>query len=96
MEKKKLKALLNTVGKISLTTYMWKSTHQVVEYMVITGHFIDSGWKLQKRVLSFVKVPAPRRGIDVANAIFKCLKKWELKTRCFPYLLIMLPTTTLA
>ena len=53
---------------------MWKSSHQVVEYMVITGHFIDVGWNLQKRVLSFVKVPTPRHGIDVANAIFKCLK----------------------
>ncbi|KAF1896222.1 hypothetical protein Lal_00027289 [Lupinus albus] len=34
------------VGKISLTTDMWRSNHQVVEYMVITGHFIDAVWKL--------------------------------------------------
>ena len=59
-EKKQLKALLQKESKISLTTDMWKSSHQVTEYMVITGHFIDAGWNLQKRVLSFVKVPAPR------------------------------------
>ena len=73
-EKKRLKTLLESVSKISLTTDMWKSSHQVVEYMVITGHFIDSEWNLQKRVLNFAKVPAPRRGIDVADAIFKCLR----------------------
>ncbi|XP_028804297.1 zinc finger BED domain-containing protein RICESLEEPER 2-like [Neltuma alba] len=82
-EKKQLKALLEGVNKISLTTDMWKSAHQVAEYMVITGHFIDSGWNLQKRVLSFVKVPAPRRGIDVADAIFKCLKSWGIENKVF-------------
>ena len=76
MEKKTLKKFLKSVSKIILTTNMWKSSHQVVEYMVITGHFIDARWNLQKRVLSFVKVPAPRRGIDVADSIFKCLKTW--------------------
>lgn len=82
-EKKTLKAELKSVSKISLTTDMWKSSHQVAEYMVITGHFIDAGWKLQKRVLSFVKVPAPRHGVDVADAIFKCLKSWGIENKVF-------------
>jgi len=30
-----------------------------------------------------VKVPAPRRGIDVADAIFKCLKTWEIENKVF-------------
>ncbi|KAI5398217.1 hypothetical protein KIW84_063851 [Lathyrus oleraceus] len=29
-----------------------------------------------KRILSFVHVPPPRRGVDIADAIFKCLKDW--------------------
>ncbi|GAU43532.1 hypothetical protein TSUD_98520 [Trifolium subterraneum] len=62
---------------------MWRSSHQVVEYMVITGHFIDEGWNIHKRVLSFVKVPAPRRGIDVADAIYKCLKTWGIENKFF-------------
>ena len=37
----RLKASLKTVNKISLTTDMWKSSHQAVGYMVVTGHFID-------------------------------------------------------
>ncbi|XP_058760052.1 zinc finger BED domain-containing protein RICESLEEPER 2-like [Vicia villosa] len=82
-EKKVLKKILESVGKISLTTDMWKSSHQVVEYMVIIGHFIDSEWNLQKRVLSFVKVPAPRRGIDVADSIYKSLKTWGIENKVF-------------
>lgn len=81
--KKILKKQLESVSKISLTTDMWKSSHQVVEYMVITGHFIDAGWNLHKRVLSFVKVHAPRRGIDVADAIHKCLKTQGIESKIF-------------
>ncbi|KAF1867965.1 hypothetical protein Lal_00042433 [Lupinus albus] len=40
-------------------------------------------WKLQKRVLSFVKVLAPRRGVDVADVIFKCLKSWGIDEKVF-------------
>ncbi|XP_061355000.1 zinc finger BED domain-containing protein RICESLEEPER 2-like [Gastrolobium bilobum] len=71
------------VNKISITTDMWKSNHQIAEYMVITCHFIDSEWKLQKRVLSFVKVPPPRRGVDVADAILKCLQLWGIENKVF-------------
>ncbi|KAG9442259.1 hypothetical protein H6P81_018113 [Aristolochia fimbriata] len=82
-EKKKLKTLLKDISKISLTTDLWKSQNQKIEYMVITGHFIDDNWKLQKRVLSFVHVPPPRRGIDIADAIHKCLKEWEIENKIF-------------
>ena len=68
--------------------------NQVVEYMVITRHFTDARWNLQKRVLSFVKVPTPRRGIDVADAIFKCLKTWGIEKKFFQYLWIMPLTMT--
>ncbi|KAJ9552952.1 hypothetical protein OSB04_016997 [Centaurea solstitialis] len=44
-EKKKLKALTKAASKISLTTNCWRSSHQRIEYMVITGHFIDKNWR---------------------------------------------------
>ena len=71
---KQLKALLQGVIKINLTNDMCKSSHQVAEYIVIVGHFIDAGWNIQNRVSSFVKMSGPRGGIDVADAIFTCLK----------------------
>ncbi|KAH7655676.1 Ribonuclease H-like protein [Dioscorea alata] len=47
------KALLKNVNKISLTTDLWKSSNQKIEYMVLTTHFIDCNWRLQKRVINF-------------------------------------------
>ncbi|KAI3762461.1 hypothetical protein L1987_52891 [Smallanthus sonchifolius] len=82
-EKKKLKALVKEASNISLTTDCWKSSHQKIEYMVITGHFIDKNWRLQKRVLSFVHVPPPRTGLDIADGIYKCLKEWEIEGKIF-------------
>ena len=55
-EKRKLKALLKGINKISLTTDLWKSGSQKIENIVIIGHFIGSNWKLHKRVLSFVHI----------------------------------------
>ncbi|XP_019433339.1 PREDICTED: zinc finger BED domain-containing protein RICESLEEPER 2-like [Lupinus angustifolius] len=82
-EKKKLKSALRDVSKICLTTDFWKSQNQKIEYMVLTGHFIDADWILQKRILSFVHVPPPRRGVDIADAIFKCLKDWGIESKVF-------------
>ncbi|GJT92248.1 zinc finger BED domain-containing protein RICESLEEPER 2-like protein [Tanacetum coccineum] len=81
IEKKKLKNLLAGVKRISITTDLWKSKNQNIEYMVITGHFVDANWKLQKRVLSFVDIPPPRRGIEIADSILKCLREWEIEEK---------------
>ncbi|KAK9676112.1 hypothetical protein RND81_11G055100 [Saponaria officinalis] len=75
--------LLKGVDKISLTTDLWKSKPQKIEYMVLTGHFVDCEWKLQKRVLNFVHLPPPRKGRDIANCIFKCLKEWDIENKVF-------------
>ena len=39
--------------------------------------------RLQKRVLSFVHVPPPRTGLDIADGIYKCLKEWEIEDKIF-------------
>ncbi|KAK4431766.1 hypothetical protein Salat_0938700 [Sesamum alatum] len=80
-EKKKLKSLLNNVNKINLTTDCWKSKNQKIEYMVITGHWIDESWQLQKRVLNFVHIPPPRRGLEIANAIWLYLEGWGIESK---------------
>lgn len=41
IEKKKLKDLLKSISKISVTTDMWKSTNKI-EYPALTSHFVDS------------------------------------------------------
>ncbi|KAH7681478.1 Tam3-transposase (Ac family) protein [Dioscorea alata] len=64
-------------------SHLWKSSHQKIEYMVLTAHFIDCNWRLQKLVISFVHIPPPRRGVEIADCIFRCLKEWGIENKVF-------------
>ena len=81
MEKKKVSTLLKSTNKVSVTTDIWKSTNQKVSYMVVTSHFIDSNWKLQKRVLNFCDIPPPHSRIAICDALSKCLVDWEIEDK---------------
>ncbi|WOK96158.1 zinc finger BED domain-containing protein RICESLEEPER 2-like [Canna indica] len=82
-EKKKLKEQLKDVNKISLTTDLWRSTNQKIGNMVLTGHFVDANWRLHKRVLNFVHIPPPHRGVEIADTIYKCLKEWGIENKVY-------------
>ncbi|XP_031285981.1 zinc finger BED domain-containing protein RICESLEEPER 2-like [Pistacia vera] len=69
-EKAKLKTLKN-VTKISLTTDLWNSSNQKIEYMVLIGHWIDGNWRMNRRVLNFVHLPPPRTGVRIVDSISK-------------------------
>jgi len=79
-EKKKLKALLNRVPKVNITTDMWTSC-QKVSYMVVTCHFIDSDWRLNRRVLNFCNIPPPHSGLLIADALHKCFRDWGIESK---------------
>ncbi|KAL0385595.1 UNVERIFIED_CONTAM: hypothetical protein Sradi_2953800 [Sesamum radiatum] len=49
--------------------------------MVITGHWIDESCQLQKHVLNFVHIPPLRRGLEIANAIWRCLEDWGIESK---------------
>ncbi|CAN1801898.1 Zinc finger BED domain-containing protein RICESLEEPER 2 [Linum perenne] len=78
--KGKVKGILKHVQRMSLTTDMWTS-NQTMQYMVVTGHFIDKNWKLQKRILNFCEVPPPHTGIVLADALQKCLVAWDVESK---------------
>jgi hypothetical protein len=71
IEKKKLKTFLGRVDMVNITTDMWTSA-QRLSYMVVTCHFVDSDWFLQKRVLNFCNVPPPHSGVVIAEELRKC------------------------
>ena len=52
IEKKKLKTLLSGIDRVNITIDMCTSSQRVL-YMVVTCHFVDSNWLLQKRILIF-------------------------------------------
>jgi hypothetical protein len=81
-EKKKLKALLSTIDKVNIITDMWTSL-QKVSYMVMTCHYVDSDWFLQKRILSFCNVPPPHTGVVIADALRDCFADWGIEEKVF-------------
>ncbi|KAI8571687.1 hypothetical protein RHMOL_Rhmol01G0138700 [Rhododendron molle] len=52
-QKKKLKTSLKHVGRVSITTDLWKSPGQRIQYMVVTGHYVDEDWKLKSTCSAF-------------------------------------------
>ena len=55
-EKQKLKKyFMNSHQTVSLTTDTWTSA-KLQNYMVLTAHYIDIDWKLNKEIISFVLI----------------------------------------
>ncbi|XP_070040199.1 zinc finger BED domain-containing protein RICESLEEPER 2-like [Nicotiana tomentosiformis] len=46
--------------------------------MVITAHWINDNWKLQKKILNFFQVP-DHKGETIAKGIEACLLDWRIK-----------------
>ncbi|KAL5768273.1 hypothetical protein ACOSQ2_015056 [Xanthoceras sorbifolium] len=63
--------------RVSLTTDTWTSI-QNINYMVVTAHFIDSDWQLQKRILSFTKI-GDHRGDSIRRSIENILLEWGIE-----------------
>ncbi|MCL7039739.1 hypothetical protein MKW94_005477 [Papaver nudicaule] len=82
-EKQDLANLLGQIpGRISLALDLWISS-QTVGYVLVTGSFIDSNWKLHKRILNVVVVPFPYNGEALNHAVGVCLADWGLVSRLF-------------
>ncbi|KAF7817627.1 zinc finger BED domain-containing protein RICESLEEPER 2-like [Senna tora] len=82
-EKDHLKHCLSLVpGRISITSDLWSSI-STDEYMMVTAHYIDYEWNLQKKVLSFTHVPPPRTGALLAERLFGLLKEWGIEKKIF-------------
>jgi hypothetical protein len=71
IEERKLRTLLKSIDKVNITTDMWTSS-QRVSYMVVTCHFVDSTWCLQKRILNFCNIPPPHCGGVIVDALMVC------------------------
>lgn len=79
-EKKKLKDSLVSVDRISLTADLWTS-NQTVGYMCLTGHYLDSEWRLRKFILNFCCLDPPHSGPNIADGFYKCLLEWGIENK---------------
>ncbi|XP_050158120.1 zinc finger BED domain-containing protein RICESLEEPER 1-like [Malus sylvestris] len=49
----------------------------MINYMVITAHFLDTNWGLHKRILNFVQVTS-HKGDDIGRCLEVCLNDWGI------------------
>lgn len=61
--------------RVCLTTDIWSSI-QNFNYMCLTAHWVDSDWKLQKKIINFRQV-ANHKG----ETIDRCVESWLLEWR---------------
>ncbi|XP_058112092.1 zinc finger BED domain-containing protein RICESLEEPER 2 [Magnolia sinica] len=81
-EKQNLMQLMGTIpGRISLTLDLWTSS-QTLGYMCVTGQFIDSDWRLHRRILNFMVVSS-QTGNILTDAIGTCLSNWNMENKLF-------------
>ncbi|KAL0463943.1 UNVERIFIED_CONTAM: Zinc finger BED domain-containing protein RICESLEEPER 2 [Sesamum latifolium] len=86
-EKHKLLDLLSGIsGRLNLTVDLWTS-NQSLAYVLITGHFIDNDWKLQRRILNFITVQFPDSDTAFSHAIADCLTDWSAEDNCYARIL---------
>ncbi|KAL5811129.1 hypothetical protein ACOSQ3_027865 [Xanthoceras sorbifolium] len=71
------KRLRESKVRVSLTTDTWTSI-QNINYMVVTAHFIDSDWQLQKRILSFTQI-GDHKGDSIGRSIENILLEWGIE-----------------
>lgn len=70
------------VGRISLTIGLW-TTSQTLGYVCLNGQFIDSDWKLHRRMLNFMMVSSPHSENALSEVIGISLSEWNIKDKLF-------------
>jgi hypothetical protein len=82
-EKENLLQSFSTMpGRISLTIGLW-TTSQTLGYVSLAGQFIDSEWKMHRRMLSFMMVSSPHSENALSEAISLSLSDWNMKDKLF-------------
>ncbi|KAK9086804.1 hypothetical protein Syun_029198 [Stephania yunnanensis] len=52
-------------------------------YIIVTVHFIDDDWLLQKRILNFCFMQPPHNGVAIAEKLSSLVTSWDLDKKLF-------------
>jgi len=63
-------------------TYLWSSIN-TDQYMVLTAHFVNRRWELEKKVLAFFHFPRPHTGVNLAEKLLCLLRDWGIEKKIF-------------
>ncbi|KAK8918295.1 hypothetical protein KSP39_PZI021901 [Platanthera zijinensis] len=80
VEREKLLKILKKVDKVALTSDCWTS-NQSIGYLCITVHYIDSDWKLQHSIISFLDLDPPHSGQVIYDAIRESILHWGIQKK---------------
>ncbi|KAF3652555.1 Zinc finger BED domain-containing protein RICESLEEPER 2 [Capsicum annuum] len=82
-EKQAIQKVIEGVpGRICLTLDMWSSCYNV-GYMFITGQYIDSEWKIHRKILNIIMEPYPDSDTAFSHAVAACLSDWSMEGKLF-------------
>ncbi|CAK9175642.1 unnamed protein product [Ilex paraguariensis] len=76
------KVIEGMLGRVCLTLDLWTSC-QTVGYVFLTGYFIDSDWKMQRKLLNVVMEPYPDSDTAFSHAVAACLSDWSVEGKLF-------------
>ncbi|KAK9947517.1 hypothetical protein M0R45_003137 [Rubus argutus] len=83
MEKQSLSKFIEGIpGRVCLSLDMWTSS-QGVGYVFVTGHFIDTDWKLHRRLLNVVMEPYTDSDTALSHTVAVCRHDWSLESKLF-------------
>ncbi|CAA7024760.1 unnamed protein product [Microthlaspi erraticum] len=77
-----IKSLQLIPGRICLTLDFWTSK-LTLGYVFVTGHFIDSDWKIQRKLLNVLMESYPESDEALSNAVANCVSEWGLEGKLF-------------
>ncbi|KAL7093470.1 hypothetical protein ACP275_11G042600 [Erythranthe tilingii] len=64
-------------GRICLTLDLWSSS-QSTGYMFVSGQFIDSDWKMHRKLLNVIRQPYPESDTAFSHSVSACLSDWGM------------------
>ncbi|ESQ37609.1 hypothetical protein EUTSA_v10002435mg [Eutrema salsugineum] len=77
-----MKSLEGIPGRFCLTLDFWTSK-LTLGYVFLTGHFIDSDWKIQKKLLNVLMESYPESDGALSLAVANCVSEWGLEGKLF-------------
>src|SRR5436853_190048 len=74
--------LCSLPNRIALTSDCWEASNGN-HYIVVTAHFIDIDWVLNKRIISFKLFPFPHTAHNLSQAILNVASEYNIESKIF-------------
>ena len=66
---------------IALTSDIWTSSHQRTSYLSVVAHYLDSKYRLNKRVIGFKDIDESHTGEAIASQILEVIQEYKIEDR---------------